>query len=150
MIAALWPIESALARDLIIDTFRTARGGNVAIADALAMAMRRHLDGPTPRPLLHPRFWAALVVLGDGSIALDADADAAPRDLGAFAEVDPAHDEEILSARTAGRRFRFLRDRRLERQALALADPARGDRRDDPMGGQGRRNRRRPGCDQAD
>ena len=55
MIAALWPIESALARDLIIDTFRTARGGNVAIADAMAMAVRRHLDGPTPRPLLHPR-----------------------------------------------------------------------------------------------
>ena len=73
MIAALWPIESSLTRDLIVDVFRTARGGNVAIADALAMAVRRHLDGPAPRPLLHPRFWAALVVLGDGSITLDAE-----------------------------------------------------------------------------
>jgi hypothetical protein len=97
MIAALWPIESTLTRDLIIDVFRTARGGNVAIADALAMAVRRHLDGAAPRPLLHPRFWAALVVLGDGSITLDADAQASPRDLGAFAPVNPSEDQEILS-----------------------------------------------------
>ena len=98
-IASLWPIASTLARDLIVDTFRTARGSDkVAIADALALAIRRHLDGSAPRPLLHPRFWAALVVLGDGSIALGADAGAAPRDLGAFAAVDPAQDEEILSA----------------------------------------------------
>jgi CHAT domain len=97
MIAALWPIESTLTRDLIIDVFRTARSGKVAIADALATAVRRHLDGPAPRPLLHPRFWAALVVLGDGSITLDADAPANPRDLGPFAAVNPAEDEEILS-----------------------------------------------------
>ena len=99
MIASLWPIESALTRDLIVDVFRTARGsGGVAIADALAMAMRRHLDGPAPRPLLHPRFWAALVVLGDGSITLDAEAKAGPRDLGPFAPVNPSQDEEVLSA----------------------------------------------------
>ena len=98
MIAALWPIESALARNLIIDTFRTARGGNVAIADAMAMAVRRHLDGPTPRPLLHPRFWAALVVLGDGSIGLNASAQAAKRELAPFANVDAAERASILSA----------------------------------------------------
>ncbi len=97
MIAALWPIESTLTRDLIVDAFRTARSGKVAIADALASAVRRHLGGPAPRPLLHPRFWAALVVLGDGSITLDADAPTSPRDLGPFAAVDPAVDEEILS-----------------------------------------------------
>jgi len=97
MIAALWPIESTLTRDLIVDVFRTARSGKVAIADALAIAVRRHLDGPAPRPLLHPRFWAALVVLGDGSITLDADAPASPRDLAAFAPVNPSIDEEILS-----------------------------------------------------
>ena len=98
MIAALWPIESALARDLIIDTFRTARGGNVAIADAMAMAVRRHLDGPTPRPLLHPRFWAALVVLGDGSVGLNASAQAAKRELGPFANVNSAERASIVSA----------------------------------------------------
>ena len=98
MIASLWPIESALTRDLIVDVFRTARGGGVALADALAMAMRRHLDGPAPRPLLHPRFWAALVVLGDGSITLDAEAKAGPRDLGPFAAINPSQDEEVLSA----------------------------------------------------
>ena len=98
MIAALWPIESALARDLIIETFRTARGGNVAIADAMATAVRRHLDGPTPRPLLHPRFWAALVMLGDGSINLNASAQAAKRELGPFANVDLAERAAIVSA----------------------------------------------------
>lgn len=98
MIAALWPIESALARDLIIETFRTARGGNVAIADATAMAVRRHLDGPTPRPLLHPRFWAALVVLGDGAIDLSASARAVKRELGPFADVDLAERAMIVSA----------------------------------------------------
>ena len=98
MIAALWPIESALARDLIIDTFRTARGGNVAISDAMATAVRRHLDGPTPRPLLHPRFWAALVMLGDGSINLNTSARTATRELGPFANVDLAERAAIVSA----------------------------------------------------
>ena len=152
MIASLWPIESALTRDLIVDVFRTARGrGGVAIADALAMAMRRHLDGPAPRPLLHPRFWAALVVLGDGSITLDAEATAGPRDLGPFAAVNPSEDEEILSAAPLDGRLRHLDDRRLERQALALADPTPGDRRDDEVGSQGQRDRRRPyGRNEAD
>lgn len=98
MIAALWPIESGLARNLIIDSFRTARGGNVAVADAMAMAVRRHLDGPTARPLLHPRFWAALVVLGDGSIGLNASTPAAKRELGPFANVDSAERASIVSA----------------------------------------------------
>jgi hypothetical protein len=99
MIAALWPIESALTRDLIVDVFRTARGsGGVALADSLALAIRRHLDGPAPRPLLHPRFWAALVVLGDGSMTLDAAAGDSARDLGPFAAVTPSEDQEILSA----------------------------------------------------
>jgi hypothetical protein len=97
MIASLWPIESTITRDLIVDVFRTARAGDVAIADALALAVRRHLDGPAPRPLLHPRFWAALVVLGDGSITLDAQAKVNPRDLGPFAAINPSVDEEILS-----------------------------------------------------
>jgi len=97
VIAALWPIESVLARNLIIDTFRTARGGNVALADAMATAVRRHLDGPTPRPLLHPRFWAALVMLGDGSITLDASDQPARRELGPFADVNLAERAAIVS-----------------------------------------------------
>jgi CHAT domain len=97
MIASLWPIESALTRDLIVATFQSTRSGEVAIADALALAVRKHLDGPTPRPLLHPRFWAALVVVGDGSMVLNSSAAAAPRDLGPFAPVDDAQGDEILS-----------------------------------------------------
>jgi hypothetical protein len=97
MIAALWPVETALARDLVIDAFRIARGSNVAIADAMAAAVRRHLDGSTPRPLLHPRFWAALVVLGDGSIGLDRSARPAARELGPFANVDTGERASIVS-----------------------------------------------------
>jgi CHAT domain-containing protein len=105
MIASLWPIESSLTRDLIIGTFRAARGGNVAIADALAMAVRRHLDGPTARPLLHPRFWAALVVLGDGSMSLNASAEKVRRDLGPFSSVDSLDRAEILSGASLGKDF---------------------------------------------
>jgi hypothetical protein len=98
MIASLWPIESSLTRDLIIAAFRAARSGdNVTIADSLAIAMRKHLDGPAPRPLLHPRFWAALTVLGDGSMKLDTPSRDS-RDLAAFAKVKPSEDEEIISA----------------------------------------------------
>lgn len=105
MIASLWPIESSVTRDLIIATFKAARGGEVSIADALAIAVRKHLEGPTPRPLLHPRFWAALVVLGDGAIKLDSHVDHAPRSLGPFAEVNPSRDEEILSGAALGGDF---------------------------------------------
>lgn len=98
-IAALWPIESSLTRDLIVATFQAARGDRtMPIADALATAMREHLDGPSPRPLLHPRFWSALVVLGDGSMKLGATDQGTPRDLAAFADIDMAKSEEILSA----------------------------------------------------
>lgn len=98
MIASLWPIESSLTRDLIIAAFRAARSGdNITIADSLAVAMRKHLDGPAPRPLLHPRFWAALTVLGDGSMKLDTPSRDS-RDLAAFAKVRPSDDEEIISA----------------------------------------------------
>ena len=98
MIASLWPIESALTRDLIVATFRAARSGNVAIADALAIAVRKHLERPGPRPLLHPRFWAALVVLGDGSMTLNSPAEAPRRDLGAFVPVNSSNGDDILSA----------------------------------------------------
>lgn len=105
-IAALWPIESSLTRDLIVATFQAARGDSgMPIADALATAMRKHLDGPSPRPLLHPRFWSALVVLGDGSMKLNATDQGTARDLAAFAEIDMAKSEEILSAAPFGSDF---------------------------------------------
>jgi CHAT domain-containing protein len=105
MIASLWPIESSLTRDLIIATFQAARGGNVAIADALASAVRKHLDGPAPRPLLHPRFWAALIVLGDGSVSLNSSTESAPRDLGPFSAVDSSEHATIVSGTPLGADF---------------------------------------------
>lgn len=103
MIAALWPVESSLTRDLIVATFRAARGGAaLPVADALADAVRRHLDGPSPRPLLHPRFWAPLVVVGDGALFLGSPGPRVRRELGAFADVDAARAEEIVSAAPLG------------------------------------------------
>lgn len=101
MIASLWPIESALTRDLIVATFQAARGKDEAtIADALAIAVRKHIDGASARPLLHPRFWAALVVLGDGSMKLaSADRDAA-RTLAAFTDTGRLKGEEVVSVAT--------------------------------------------------
>src|SRR5262249_29105708 len=104
MIASLWPIESSVTRDLIIDTFRAARAGNAPIADALAIAVRRHLDGPTARPLLHPRFWAALIVLGDGSTKLN-EAGESVRDLAAFGSAPISEQASILSAGAIGDTF---------------------------------------------
>lgn len=98
MIAALWPIESGLARDVVIGTFRAARDDTVPVADALTIALRKHVTAATtPRPLLHPRFWAALVVLGDGSIGLNEGGPTVHRDLGPFANVDSAGRATILS-----------------------------------------------------
>ena len=99
MIASLWPIESSLTRSLIAETFRAARDGNVPIADALAIAVRKHLDGSTPRPLLHPRFWAALITLGDGAVTLNTPGEGPARDLAAFRPVDPSmHGTTVFAA----------------------------------------------------
>ena len=99
MIASLWPIESSVTRDLIVATFREARGpDHMPIAEALAIAVRKHLDGPTPRPLLHPRFWAALTVLGDGSMRLSAPGPDAVRDLRAYLPPQSLKGDEVVSA----------------------------------------------------
>jgi CHAT domain-containing protein len=106
MVASLWPIESTVARDLITSLFQVARGGkNVAISDALAIAVRRHLDGRTPRPLLHPRFWASFVVIGDGAVKLDASNERVSRDLGPFSEVNVSDGGEILAGATLGANY---------------------------------------------
>ncbi len=98
-IAAQWTIDSRLTRDLIVATFERARGpAALPVADALVAAVRRHLDGSTPRPLLHPRFWGALISLGDGALRLDAADPPAIRELGPFANVDASADGEILAA----------------------------------------------------
>lgn len=98
MIASLWPIESVLTRGLMVATFQAARGKEEAtIADALATAVRKHIDGASARPLLHPRFWASLVVVGDGSLKLGAPDVGPPRTLAAFADTGHLKTEEVLS-----------------------------------------------------
>ncbi len=70
MIASLWPVESTLTRRSHhrLHSARPAVATPLRLPIPLALAVRKHLDGPTAGPLLHPRFWAALAVLGDGSI----------------------------------------------------------------------------------
>jgi hypothetical protein len=101
-IAALWPIESAVTRDVVGATFRLAREERLPIADALAAALRRHLDGSTARPLLHPRFWAALVLLGDGALTFESDGPAVPRALGPFAPAVDGSDDVVSAAPLGG------------------------------------------------
>ncbi|MFO1079286.1 MAG: CHAT domain-containing protein [Reyranellaceae bacterium] len=115
-LAALWPVDSVLARDLVVGTVRAARRDGLALADALAQAVRRHLDGPAARPFAHPRFWAALVVLGDGALVLDDAVAAGPRLLGPFAP--PAADSGPIVAAAA-----------LAGDLATVEDPARGAER---------------------
>src|SRR5262249_51903420 len=68
----------------------------------LAVAVRKHLDGPTPRPLLHPRFWAALTVLGDGSMRLNATGQDTVRDLRTYLPPKALKGDEIVSATPLG------------------------------------------------
>ena len=95
MVASLWPVDSLTAKELIAGLFEAALGADkAAVADALARSVRRHLDN-AERPLLHPRFWAALVVVGDGSVTLDR---AAPVGRPTVTALDPAEGQILAAA----------------------------------------------------
>ncbi len=103
VVASLWPIESATARDVVVSLFERARGlERPGVADALAAAMRDILNSNRARPLYHPRFWAAFVVIGDGATSLTDRSDAASRLLGPFATVKSDEIGEILSGARIG------------------------------------------------
>ena len=68
MIASLWPVESAVAADIMVRFFKEWRTGKSAAASvSLARAMRSFLDR-ADRPHQHPRFWAPFIVAGDGGV----------------------------------------------------------------------------------
>jgi CHAT domain-containing protein len=68
LLASLWPIESATARDIISRFFAEwQRGGEGGAADALARATRNYLAAAAT-PYQHPRFWAPFVVMGNGTV----------------------------------------------------------------------------------
>jgi CHAT domain-containing protein len=73
LLASLWPLDSATARDVVVRFFaewRTPQGGGAA--EALAHATRAYLAA-ADAPHQHPRFWASFVVLGNGDVRGTAD-----------------------------------------------------------------------------
>jgi hypothetical protein len=74
LVASLWPIESATARDIATRFFKEWRSGDRAgAADALARATRDFL-ARADTAHQHPRFWAPFVVVGDGDVSGQVDA----------------------------------------------------------------------------
>ena len=68
LLASLWPIDSATARDIVVRFFtewHSAQGSGAA--EALARATRAYLAA-ADAPHQHPRFWAPFVVLGNGDV----------------------------------------------------------------------------------
>jgi CHAT domain-containing protein len=68
ILAALWPVESATATDLMVHFFsnwRSAKYGGAA--PSLAQTIRSYLDR-SDQAHQHPRFWAPFEIFGNGSI----------------------------------------------------------------------------------
>ncbi|CAN7535150.1 CHAT domain-containing protein [Phenylobacterium sp. LjRoot164] len=67
-LGSLWAVDSQTTKEVVATTFatlRTEHGESPALA--LAQAQRTFLAAPPARAYLHPRFWAPLIVLGDGA-----------------------------------------------------------------------------------
>lgn len=67
-LGSLWAVDSETTKEVVATTFaalQTERGEGPALA--LAQAQRGFLAAPPSRAYLHPRFWAPLIVLGDGA-----------------------------------------------------------------------------------
>ncbi|MBR1219405.1 CHAT domain-containing protein [Bradyrhizobium sp. U87765 SZCCT0131] len=72
MVAALWPVETGTARDLMTGFFQAWQRQPVKSASrALAQATRSYLDH-ADRAHQHPRFWATFVVMGYGDALMPA------------------------------------------------------------------------------
>jgi CHAT domain len=74
-LATLWSVDSETTRRIVTGTFgeisaHPERGS----AEDLANAQRAFLSKPPSLAFLHPRFWAAFVVLGDGNAPLSSQA----------------------------------------------------------------------------
>ncbi|HEY2134456.1 MAG TPA: CHAT domain-containing protein [Xanthobacteraceae bacterium] len=68
LLAALWPVDSPTARDIVVGFFKEWRSAETAgAADALARATRSFLAS-ADAPHRHPRFWAPFVVAGNGGM----------------------------------------------------------------------------------
>ena len=103
VVASLWPVDSALARNLMIGFAAEARGPKASpIADALAASLRKFLASDAPQPLMHPRFWASFVLVGDGAVTLGDD-NISPRILRNFADTPAKTRGSIVAVTSFGR-----------------------------------------------
>ncbi len=66
VLGTLWPVDSLTGKEVVARTFERLGSGE-GPARALAAAQRAFLAAPPGRAYLHPRFWAAMAVLGDGA-----------------------------------------------------------------------------------
>lgn len=67
-LGSLWAVDSQTTKEVVATTFATLRSDHgESPALALAGAQRAFLAAPPSRAYLHPRFWAPLIVLGDGA-----------------------------------------------------------------------------------
>lgn len=67
-LGSLWAVDSETTKEVVATTFATLRSEHgESPALALAGAQRAFLASPPSRAYLHPRFWAPLIVLGDGA-----------------------------------------------------------------------------------
>ncbi|WP_312160483.1 CHAT domain-containing protein [Phenylobacterium sp.] len=67
-LGSLWAVDSETTKEVVATTFATLRSEHgESPALALAGAQRAFLAAPPSRAYLHPRFWAPLIVLGDGA-----------------------------------------------------------------------------------
>jgi hypothetical protein len=68
LLASLWPVDSATARDVAVGFFREWRSRETrGAADALARATRSYL-ATADVAHQHPRFWAPFVIVGNGDV----------------------------------------------------------------------------------
>jgi len=62
----LWAVDSTTSQTIVSGTFgRLGQNRRSGAAEALAQAQRAFLANPPRKAMLHPRFWAPFVMLGD-------------------------------------------------------------------------------------
>ena len=62
----LWAVDSTTSQTIVSGTFgRLGQNRRSGVAEALAQAQRAFLASPPRKAMLHPRFWAPFVMLGD-------------------------------------------------------------------------------------
>jgi len=85
VVASLWPVETNASKTIMSGLYAHLRAGaNTTVATAFAGALKDYLHGVKSPALLHPRFWSAFVVYGDGGETVNTVSSAPPDRLLSF------------------------------------------------------------------